>query len=124
MKAVRYFVRILLFVALFVLALNNTNSVALNLPLGMSYTLPQVVWWMLFFVVGVVVSFFALLPRIWALKAEIRRLARANTDIYNQKNRVELHLKELEEEQQNQTPILQESTVNVEKVSNVPAPSL
>ena len=108
MKALRYFLYVIFFGAVFVLAVNNTAAVPLHLPMGLTYVLPQIVWLMVFFIAGVVINFLAFLPRVWHLKGDVRRLTREKTDIFNQKTRADLRIAELEEEL---------STVNSEKIS-------
>lgn len=109
MKALCYFLYVVFFGAVFVLAINNTTATPLHLPMGLDFTLPQIVWLMAFFIAGVVISFLAFLPRLWHLKGDVRRLTREKTDIFNQKTRADSRLAELEEEL---------STVNAQKISN------
>lgn len=111
MKTLRYFLRIVLFALLFLLALNNTAPASLILPLGVIYTLPQIVWFFLFFVLGALICFLAFLPKIWRFKSEIRRLTREKMDIFNQKTRTELLLKD---------ELVKNSTVNAEIFSKTP----
>ena len=108
MKALRYFFYVIFFGAIFMLAINNLAPAPLNLPMGLSYSLPQILWLMAFFIAGVVINFLAFFPRVWHLKGEVRRLTREKTDIFNQKTNAELKFKELQEEF---------STVNAEKIS-------
>lgn len=108
MKALRYFLYIVFFGAVFILAINNTAATPLHLPMGLTFTFPQIVWLMGFFIAGIVINFLAFLPRLWHLKGEVRRLTREKTDIFNQKTLAETKLTELQEEL---------SAVNAEKIS-------
>lgn len=76
MKFFAWFVRILVFVLLFVLALANRQSASLDLVIGYTWQAPLILIGLAFFVVGLLAGLFTALPAVVRLRLENARLKR------------------------------------------------
>lgn len=77
MRLIVWLIRVVIFVAFFLLALANTQDAVLNLFAGRSWHAPQIVIGLIFFLVGAVAGLLALLPKVLRQRREIARLRRA-----------------------------------------------
>jgi lipopolysaccharide assembly protein A len=79
MKFVAYFwwvLRGLLFLAIFLLALMNTDSVTLRFFLGKTWETPMVLALLVFLILGAALGVLACLPRVFRQRHEIAKLRR------------------------------------------------
>ena len=71
-----WLLRALLFLAIFLLALMNTDSVTLRFFLGKTWETPMVLALLVFLVLGAALGVLACLPRMFRQRHEIARLRR------------------------------------------------
>ena len=76
MRILAWILRIILFLALFLLALKNTDTVSLHLYFDQQWQAPLILVLLLFFVVGAVVGVIATLGTVFRQRREIARLQR------------------------------------------------
>jgi len=76
MKLITWVVRILVFVVLLVLALDNTQTATMNFPLGHPWSAPLILIGLAFFVVGLVVGLLSALPALFRMRLENGRVKR------------------------------------------------
>lgn len=75
-KYLSWFLRALLFAALFLLAVRNTDSVTLRFYFGQAWQMPLIVALLLFFVFGAVLGMLACLSRLLRQRREVLALKR------------------------------------------------
>jgi len=71
-----WLLRALLFLALFALALMNTDPVTLRFFLGRTWEIPMILALLLFFAFGAAIGVLACLPRLLGQRREIQKLER------------------------------------------------
>ena len=71
-----WLLRTLLFLALFALALMNTDPVTLRFFLGRTWEIPMILALLLFFAFGAAIGVLACLPRLLGQRREIQKLER------------------------------------------------
>jgi len=76
MRILRWTLRVVLFVVLFGLALQNTELTTLRFYAGLSWQLPFIVWLLAAFVLGAVMGTLVSLVRVSRMRREVLRLKR------------------------------------------------
>jgi lipopolysaccharide assembly protein A len=76
-KPLSWFLRALLFLAIFAFALMNTDTVRLRFFLGQAWETPMIVVLLLFFALGVAVGVLACVSRLLGQRRELQKLRRA-----------------------------------------------
>jgi uncharacterized integral membrane protein len=76
MRFLVWTLRIVLFVLLFGLALQNTELTTLRLYAGYSWQLPLIVWLLVAFMIGILLGTLVALVRVARLRREVLRLKR------------------------------------------------
>jgi len=76
MRVLAWILRIVLFLALFLLALKNTDPVSLRLYFGQVWQAPLILVLLVFFVAGAAIGVLATLATVFRQRREIARLTR------------------------------------------------
>ena len=73
MKIISKIVAVLLFIVFFGFALNNTETVTLRFFLGYEFPGPLVLMLLIFFIAGIVLGVFAMLPTLFRHRRDLSR---------------------------------------------------